>query len=649
MKNKAYIILSMIFPAIMGSCTQELEDKGRPVIPDGTPVQFSAAQGNTPDTRTEVSAGDDGLLDIVWSADDAIGIYGMVDGRSSGSNVEYAVTPSDNGSDATLSAVDPSEMFTWQSGVDQGYYAYYPYDDDETVDWQVQAHPFSLPSVQVQQAGNSPAHLSDYLLMTAKQEFSADDNAGGNVRYVFRNIFSVVEFRLKMDAQLSIDAVPVKNAVLSSASTDLAWPEATIDLTAEVADEASLPVTVTASGKEISLDITENADLVKDGYTSLWFVAAPGVHGAGDLTLRLTAIDNSVYTLTIPEGVTFLPNRHYVREYELSLDGFIPEQDFDVEIPELTVNAGEPLAILTEGTAETIEIWTGEEGHDFEYSDKDRMQEPVMTVNFKMALQSGTQRHPAAIKYSHDFSGEMTEEAILAATWTDVSDEFDFTTFIYNVDNDEDAQDNEPHDAGIVDCTDWFSEDTRTCRIAFFYHIDAYDADYVDEQTGTAGNGRTFFYLWDMWVRSQYPSEETFEEVYRQIYAADDSGRDETWPTFVEGEGFVASDANDYNNRIRVYSYLNGKYPYVVRLGSTFRPTTDRNSWFVLPELTRPEAKNVGRDTPVLLKDTDEQMQQQYTWTFDTPGTYNVVVVGTIMTLAGETYVTREFEVTVNE
>ena len=38
------------------------------------------------------------------------------------------------------------------------------------------------------------------------------------------------------------------------------------------------------------------------------------------------------------------------------------------------------------------------------------MQEPDMTMNFMMLLNSGTQRRPAKVMYSTDFDGTMTQE-----------------------------------------------------------------------------------------------------------------------------------------------------------------------------------------------------------------------------------------------
>ena len=86
------------------------------------------------------------------------------------------------------------------------------------------------------------------------------------------------------------------------------------------------------------------------------------------------------------------------------------------------------------GIADRVDFWSGEEGHDYAYAEKDRMQEPDMTMNFMMLLNSGTQRRPAKVMYSTDFDGTMTQEGILAATWTDVSDRFDMEKPVHGVD-----------------------------------------------------------------------------------------------------------------------------------------------------------------------------------------------------------------------
>ena len=168
------------------------------------------------------------------------------------------------------------------------------------------------------------------------------------------------------------------------------------------------------------------------------------------------------------------------------------------------------------------------------------------------------------------------------------------------------------------------------------------DNRYIDPETGTVGNGRTYFYSYDMWVRAQYKSESSYTEIYRQKYV--DGVSDPSYPTFVQGPTF---DAGDGTNPFRLFAYTG--YPYVLRLGAAFRPTVDKDSYLVMPKLTRPEAKNVGKDSPFVIKGSDDEQPASYQYTFTAPGTYQVAVVGTVTTLAGEKQILLRKSVTVTE
>lgn len=632
---KRIIIIATAFVALY-ACSGKINDPGLSQTEDA--IVFSARSS---DTRTVVGTNMDRLLTVAWADEDAVGIYGFSDGQSVGNNVQYIAVPtSGDASKCTFRASDAETIFRWRNGMKQEYHAYYPWAHTDVAD--VKSHPFSLPSEQIQNGADSPNHLSRYGLMTASQRIAADEKNDGGIQFVFSNIFSVVEFRLKMDAATSISTVPITSARLISKSGDLAWKKATIDLSADMS--GSLPVSVLSADREITLMIEGNVDLKKKEWHSIYFVVAPGSHTPGSLSLELTAIDNSIHTVMIDDAVTFLPNRHYVKEYELTLDAFIPGETFEAEIPSLECRAGEPFSIGLKGNATTVELWTGEVGHDYEYAEKDRMQEANMTVNFTMALNSGYQRSPAKIKYSNDMKGAASIESIEAATWTDVSDKFDFTTLIAAVDADVPKVDSNtvPHDAGIVDCTDWFGSDGN-CRIAFFYHIDKYDDGYIDPiHNEKTGNGRTYFYLFDMWVRAKFASETNYTELYRQAY--DTVKPKPEYPVFVQGDTFGSSDGK---NPINVYSYVNGAY--TIRLGSAFKPTADRDSYLVLPLLTRPETKNVGPDKPVKIKLEGEDMPLSYSYVFNKPGTYNVTLVGVVRTLAGDKKIIKSASITVME
>lgn len=634
------IIAASLF---LTACSQD-DIMPREALPDGEQaVCFSAGE---PTTRTEVGTNDDRTLAITWAEADEVGIYGRKDDRSSGDNYAYTATPYK--SDATrcsFSASDTYQLFTWTKNAAQDFYAYYPYTkiDDRTPN--PEAHPFSLPALQTQSEGNSPAHIARYGLMTAAPvNIPAGTVSEGAIQFNFANIFSIVELRFKMTADCAIASVPVKQVRLLSDAAALAIPAGTIDLTRTIDPEAELPVVGEEESQSLTLTFDTNLAVTKTDYVSAYLVAAPGTHPAGTLRFEVTAIDNSTYSYTIPEQVTLHPNRHYTKSYELSLDEFILSDEFEAEIPVLSCKVGEPLTVSMTGIADRVDFWSGEEGHDYAYAEKDRMQEPDMTMNFMMLLNSGTQRHPAKVMYSTDFDGTMTQTGILAATWTDVSDRFDMTKPIHGVDSGYPAAtaSTKPYDAGTAYCTDWFSGEGNSCWIAFFYHVDKFDADYTDPETGTAGNGRTYFYSYDMWVRAQYKSESSYTEIYRQKYAEGVS--DPGYPTFVQGSTF---DSGDAANPFRPLSYTG--YPYVLRLGAAFRPTVDKDSYLVMPKLTRPEAKNVGKDSPFVIKASDDEQPASYQYTFTAPGTYEVAVVGTVQTLGGEKQILLRKSVSVTE
>lgn len=628
---------------LLAACGQD-DTMPREALPAGEQaVCFSAGE---PVTRTEVGTNPDRTLAITWTDADEVGIYGRNDGRSSGDNYAYTASPYKN--DATrcsFSASDTYELFTWAKNAAQNFYAYYPYAKVTDRTPNPEAHPFSLPALQTQSEGDSPAHIARYGLMTAAPvNIPAGTVSEGAIQFNFANVFSIVELRFKMTADCTLASVPVKQVRLLSDGVTLAIPAGTIDLTRAIDPETALPVVGEEESQSLTLTFDTNLGVTKTDYVSAYMVAAPGTHPAGTLRLEVTAIDNSTYSYTIPEQVTLRPNRHYTKSYELSLDEFVLSDEFEAEIPVLNCKVGEPLTVSMTGIADRVDFWSGEEGHDYAYAAKDRMQEADMTMHFMMLLNSGAQRHPAKVMYSTDFDGTMTEDGVLAANWTDVSDKFNMTHPVHGVDTGYPAANasTKPYDAGTADCTEWFSGEGNSCWIAFFYHVDKFDADYVDTETGTVGNGRTYFYMYDMWVRAQYKSESSYTEIYRQKYV--DGSSDPSYPTFVQGSTF---DSGDGTNPFRLFAYTG--YSYVLRLGAAFRPTVDKDSYLIMPKLARPEAKNVGKDSPFVVKASDDEQPASYEYTFTAPGIYEVAVVGTVVTLGGEKQILLQKNITVTE
>ena len=153
--------------------------------------------------------------------------------------------------------------------------------------------------------------------------------------------------------------------------------------------------------------------------------------------IEVTAIDNSIYLVTLSPNRSLRPNRHYTKSYELSLDEFKKLSDeFEAEIPVLELQGRRAPDGFMTGIADRVGLLVGRGGPRLRLCGKDRMQEPDMTMNFMMLLNSGTQRRPAKMMCNFDriSTAMMTQEGIFAATWTDVSDRFDMEKPVHGVD-----------------------------------------------------------------------------------------------------------------------------------------------------------------------------------------------------------------------
>lgn len=627
-KNLIYIAAALV----LAGCTKEaVNEVSQPV---GEPIRFEAA---TPTGRTVVETTDEGLLSIEWADEDQIGIYTALDNMPASLNIPYTAIPSDaNAANCTFTATELSQAIYWNPAYKQSFYAYYPWAElAENED--VTAHPVTLATTQVQAGANSPVHLAEYGVMTAAP-FEVEANApSGNVAFAFKNAFSIVEFRLKTTDDCLLASVPVKAMTLTTTGAPLTGAVA-MDLT-----QSPAAIAVEAGEQSLTLNLTSTAGLKKEEYTSFYMVVLPGTHAADALSLEVTAINNAKQTIKIAEGVTFEPNKHYVRSYELTLDGFQLDQPFEIELPSTEAKAGEPFTVAFKGAAEQIIFWSGETGHDIAYAEKDRILTASMEMSLTYCLVNGNQPDCVAMKYSTDYNGGGTEADVQAATWTDVSDQFTLSNTIQTSTS---IKESMLHHTGMVNCTEWFGAEGTEGYIALFYTAKA------------PGNpdGRSYLYLFDITVNEVYPHmtnriyPHSFYLEYGSnrwtSYIRNIDGETCPIPTLIFGSTFDSKDSS--NPCMRYSSTLSDMYPCAIRIGSVFRPTADRHVYFVLPKLTRPTSTNLGKDTPFEIQAADAETPASWSYTFAEPGTYKVYVIGTIMDITGAPEeVVKEVPVTV--
>lgn len=653
MKNMKKNLIYMAAALLLAGCskdaaTESLQPTG------GEPICFEAT---APVGRTVVSTTAEGLLDIQWAAEDQVGIYALAGDSQTGRNISYTATPNeDNAAACVFTATKSEEVLYWHGAKAQTFAAYYPYTPIENAMPNMMAHPVSLPAKQVQAAANKVDHLATYGVMTAEpMTFEANAQLESAVCFNFSNRFSIVEFRLKSDANCVLADLPIKALKLTSKGGMLAAPDATLDLT-----QSPAAISVEEGAEEVELALAATANLKRDAYTSFYMVVLPGTHAAASLQLDVTAIDNSTHTVAIAEGVTFEPNKHYVREYELTLDGFVAADPFEVELPSLTTKVGEPLTINFSGKANSIDFWSGEKFHDYAYATKERIEKAIVKMQFEVCLVNGAQREPLSVKVSTDFDGTMTEEAIKAATWTDVSAAFSIPKELGSSDAKNPREytwtkTTIPTMCGPVDCSPWFGDASQSCYVMFHYHVNIYQESVYDEMLKKdVEYGRTFCYLYDCTVWSDPYANQPKQELYKQAFTLNTDNEKTPYieeapgsPTLVYGSTL---DSGDGKNIAIKYSYTTSEksYPYVLRFGAAFRPTVGKDSYLVLPKITRP-ADQLSLDKPFVAQTVGAETPASWSYTFTEAGTYKVCVVGTITTLAGEKSVVTEATITVTE
>lgn len=604
--KRIFIILQAA--VLLGAgCTRDNVDRTEPA--EGRGFRFEGGSVAGPVTRTVVTSGED-ALDLAWSETDQVGIFGEASTGSIGYNRCYNAVP--NGKDATRCTFYPEEtssMINWVNDPSVSFYACYPYR--EAGSGSAGAFPVSLPEQQIQSAGDNADHLGTYFFMKAQPvTLSTVNGEGAGVNLDFHGVFSVVEVSVKLSGSSSID-VPIKELKMISADgTALAVPQGTIDLTTPIAEGyAEIPVKADESLPAVRLLMEAPHTIPKGGNAKFYFVVAPGTHADGDLSLEIIAIDNSKATVALPGEVTFKSNRRYRKSVEFADTDLVIPDPFEVTQSEVTVAAGQPVSFGFEGLADNIAFFSGEVGHDYQYSLKNRMtRAEAMKLSFNMQSNPSGNLNAfnprfAPVSYSLDFNGTYDEANMESATWTDISDNFTFPTEIKTA-----------TPSGEFNMVSLYPEDKDVLYLRFEYAC----------TKGTNEIGRSIIIVKDFQITAELTGQASFT-AYGQ-----DAGWQGILPVSNEANTQVAINAADFR-----------------LTASSWKPAADGKAWIV----TRIEVSkfDMGRDQSVPVKNDNDPQPDSYTHTYTEPGIYKAVFVVKTNTLMGEKNEIKEVTVTVTE
>lgn len=583
---KRTILFPTLLAVLLAGCTM-VEPNTTEGAADGSLVRFTATTADN--TKVSISVGEESPV-LAWESGDQIGIFDLAEDASR--NYCYNVVTTENTALCNLLPNSTQKAY-YGTNEEQTFYAYMPYDAEASE--MACEFPLALPRVQTQSASGDIQHLRGLNFMTAQTTVTD----GGAANLEFQSVFAFVRFDVLLKEDYNVN---IKQLRLKSTATPLAMTSGTIDLTSGyiLPIEAESDVTL-AVEDYLVINNTE----AQQGY----MMVLPGSHAEGTLSIEIVAIDNSIATVALP-AVTFKANGYYEREVSISVDDFVQSNPFDVTTASLSGRVGEPVLFSFSGVADAIDLFTGEEGHDFDLRNTDRIiSDKELLLSFQSAYASGNEYsvHDELfrLKVSTDFSGTYTEDEVLNATWTDVTDKISIPTQTVSNWKENIVE------SGVLDLAPYVPENGEL-YVAMFYHVKAYDA--------TLSNGRTIVYVFDFEITSRSGDGVETPVIY---------GMDNTAMHLFEGASF-ADDTSlgcEFKTDKTIGDYF--------RFFSDFRPTADREAYMVTNPIA-PIRQNLGPDKPIVVQSATDSPVSEYSYIFNEAGTYEVVFVAHSISLTGE-------------
>lgn len=303
------------------------------------------------------------------------------------------------------------------------------------------------------------------------------------------------------------------------------------------------------------------------------------------------------------------------------------DQDLQVDTPSFNVagytvediidTLGNPVKQVTfnmEGNADVISFYSGEIFHEYAYKDGHILPTDALNMSFEYfaALGTGTviRENQLSVQISTDFNGEMTDEGIGSASWTDITERFSLQQV-------KDITERTATSADISDLTDVGTP----FYIAFKY--------VTPPQTTTER-----YSTWDLFSFSV--SQETALGS-TLLFSQSDS----PVPLYFKGP----NDADDPGRSARSVSN-SSRIRFRGNILAKNLPL-HAEVWAITPPLVKGDDIDLGPDRPASIKSRIDPVLTAFTYNYTEPGTYKVAFIASNVTTKGEKKIVKELEIVV--
>lgn len=292
------------------------------------------------------------------------------------------------------------------------------------------------------------------------------------------------------------------------------------------------------------------------------------------------------------------------------------QKEYAVKEPSLVINlgkqtykVGDTITFNFDGDADFITFYSGTKLNDYQFARKERIYDAEMLLSFKFAKYAGANANVAQLKYSTNYDGAGTLEAVQAATWTDISNKFTFPSTIGTSSAD-------AVNSGTYNINSLFVNDNTPIAFCWFFNT-------------PAATNRTQAYIEGFKVFGNVTSDPSLSG---DIYTFGDMG----FKMLYNPDQFSDSGTTLPNvNATRIL--WTGLY----------QNTIAKLGYAVTVPILRKNTVNLGIDKPIVVKSVADPESSLYQYVYTTPGTYKATFVIANSSVYGRKETVKQIDITV--
>lgn len=270
--------------------------------------------------------------------------------------------------------------------------------------------------------------------------------------------------------------------------------------------------------------------------------------------------------------------------------------DWDVSVEKNTYSVGDTVTFTFSGSADYVTFYAGDEGHNYIYRERTKVENVIPTMEFTSYRQWGNQVNTLSLLISTDYNGIADEENIYKASWKDITTLATLST----------GSDNTP--SGLIDLLEF--KDEKILYIAFKF--EGWQSSSSAQRTWTIKNFQ---------IKSLTPDGSSIA-VIPSIGTA----------------GWIAVDLK---NNAKRWTITNTQIQ--IAGGGTNEP--DNEDWIITRGINLSQV-SPDRGTPII---DIIRSKKSHEFIYTKPGTYKVVFEAINGNVKGQLKTVKELEVIVKE